>query len=169
MQAVEEMLAVEKLFDRGLAQFNSGRIVQAYEIFQQAAQKSAKHPDFELAELRIYQGYCRWRINHERDEDQAASGVEMLQKAMGKCQRHQPGWILLGRVVKERGHPEEARRFFIKALKLNPENKDALREMERLKREKEGTSGGKGKGKGLFGRLFSRGKKDKKKSGKKGD
>jgi len=164
MEAVQAMLAIEKLFDKGLAQFNSGRVVQASEIFEQASDKCAQHPDFEMAELHIYQGYCRWRLHHGRDDDEAAKGVELLQNAMQKCQRHQPGWILLGRVVKERGHPDEARRFFIRALKLNPENKDALREMERLKREKEGPGGGKKKG--FFGRLF--GKKDKKSRKKEG-
>ena len=68
-------------------------------------------------------------------------------------------------MVKPRGHPEEARKLFIRTLKINPENKDALREMERLKREKGGDAGDKPKG--FFGRLFSRGKDDKKK--KKGD
>lgn len=160
MEAVQEMLAIEKLVDKGVAEFKAGRIVKAHEILQQAIEKSARHPDFEVPELRVYMGYCLWRLNHERDEDEAARGVEMLQNAMNKNQRNQEGWILLGRVVKARGHPEEARKLFIKTLKLNPENKDALREMERLKREKEGGSGGKGK-KGFFGRLFG-GKKDKK-------
>ncbi len=163
MEAVQELLAIEKLFDRGIAQFRSGRIVQAYEMFQQVVTLSAKHPDFEVPEFRIYLGYCLWRLNHERDEDEAERGVEMLQNAMNKAQRHQEGWVLLGRVVKQRGHPEEARKLFIRALKINPENKDALREMERLKREKGGDGGEKGKG--FFGRLFSRGKKADKKKG----
>ncbi len=165
MEQVQELLAIEKLFDRGIAQFHSGRIVQAYEMFQQVVVLAAKHPDFDVPEFRIYLGYCLWRLNHERDEDEASRGVEMLQGAMNKAQRHQEGWVLLGRVVKQRGHPEEARKLFIRTLKINPENKDALREMERLKREKGGDAGDKPKG--FFGRLFSRGKDDKKK--KKGD
>ena len=162
MEAVQEMLAIEKNFDRGLAQFRAGRIVQAYEMFQEVITLSAKHPDFEVPEFRIYLGYCLWRLNHERDEDEAERGVEMLQNAMNKAQRHQEGWVLLGRVVKQRGHPDEARKLFIRALKINPENKDALREMGRLKREKGGGDSG-NKPKGFLGRLFSRGK------GKKGD
>lgn len=172
MEAVQEMLAIEKSFDRGLAQFRAGRIVQAHEMFAKVLEMSAKHPDFEVPEFRIYMGYCLWRLNHERDEDEAARGVEMLQGAMNKAQSHQEGWVLLGRVVKARGHPEEARKLFIRALKLNPENKDALREMERLKRERGGgrSSDGGDKPKGFFGRFFSKGKKgDKKKKKKKGD
>ncbi len=162
MEAVQEMLAIEKSFDRGLAQFRAGRIVQAHEMFTKVLEMSARHPDFEVPEFRIYQGYCIWRLNHERDEDEAARGAEMLQGAMNKAQRHQEGWVLLGRVVKARGFPDEARKLFIRALKINPENKDALREMERLKREKEGEP----KKKGFFGKLFSRGGKgDKKKKG----
>jgi tetratricopeptide (TPR) repeat protein len=170
MEAVQEMLAIEKSFDRGLAQFRAGRIVQAHEMFAKVLVMSAKHPDFEVPEFRIYMGYCLWRLNHERDEDEASRGVEMLQNAMNKAQSHQEGWVLLGRVVKQRGHPEEARKLFIRALKLNPENKDALREMERLKRERGGgKSGASGdKPKGFLGRLFSRGKKGDKKK-KKGD
>jgi len=164
MEAVQEMLAIEKYFDRGLAQFRAGRIVQAHEMFSKVLEMSAKHPDFEVPEFRIYMGYCTWRINHERDDDEAERGVEMLQTAMNKAQRHQEGWVLLGRVVKARGHSDEARKLFIRALKINPENKDALREMERLKRERGGGDTEKKK-KGFFGRLFGKkkGKKDDKK------
>ncbi len=163
MEAVQELLAIEKHFDRGLAQFRAGRIVQAHEMFTKVLEMSVRHPDFEVPEFRIFPGYCIWRLNHERDEDEATRGAEMLQEAMNKAQRHQEGWVLLGRVVKARGHPDEARKLFIRALKINPENKDALREMERLKREKSGDSG---KGKGFFGKLFSRAKKNgKKKNG----
>ncbi len=160
-EQVQELLAIEKLFDRGLAQFRSGRIVQAHEMFTQVITMSAKHPEFEVPEFRIYLGYCIWRVNHERDEDEAERGVEMLQGAMNKLQSHKEGWVLLGRVVKARGHRDQARKLFIRALKLDPENKDARRELERLKRER----GGGDKPKGFFGKLFSRGKKksDKKK------
>jgi tetratricopeptide (TPR) repeat protein len=134
-EQVQELLAIEKLFDRGLAQFRSGRIVQAHEIFGQVLTMAAKHPDFDVPEFRIYQGYCIWRMNFGRDDDEADNGVEMLQAAMNKSQQHQEGWILLARIVRERGHPDKAKRFVIRALKLNPENKDALREMERCRRE----------------------------------
>ena len=167
MEQVQELLAIEKLFDRGLAQFHRGRIVQAHEMFSQVIQLSAKHPEFEVPEFRIYLGYCLWRLNHERDEDEASRGVEMLQNAMNKAQRHQEGWVLLGRAVKQRGYSDEARKLFIRALKINPENKDALREMGRLKAERGG--GEADKPKGFFGRLFSRGKKKGDKKPKKGD
>jgi hypothetical protein len=48
---------------------------------------------------------------------------------------------------------DEARKLFIRALKINPENKDAVREMERIKREREQAETQKG---GFLARLFSR-------------
>ena len=162
MEEVQELLAIEKSFDRGLAQFRAGRIVQAHEMFSKVIELSARHPDFEVPEFRIYLGYCLWRLNHERDDDEADRGVEMIQGAMNKAQNHQEGWVLLSRIVRERGHPDKAKRFVIRALKLNPENKDALRELERIRRE---LNPDEYKKKGFFGRLFSRKKTDKKKKG----
>ena len=166
MEQVQELLAIEKSFDRGLAQFRAGRIVQAHEMFAKVIELSARHPDFEVPEFRIYLGYCIWRLNHERDDDEADRGVELIQNAMNKAQNHQEGWVLLSRIVRERGHPDKAKRFVIRALKLNPENKDALRELERIRRE---LNPDEFKKKGFFGRLFSRKKKDDKKTKKRGD
>jgi len=166
MEEVQALLAIEKLFDRALALFHSGRIVQAADMFRQVVVQASSHPDFDVPEFHIYYGYCMWRMAHGRDEEKADEGVEMMQAALNKNQRHKEGLLLLGRVLRERGHPEEARRFFIKVLKLDPEHKDALRQLARLKREKEGRGRGRGKSSGkdsprpgFFSRLFSRGKK----------
>jgi curved DNA-binding protein CbpA len=162
LEAVQEILATERLIDRGLAQFRSGRLVQAYELFQQAQEKAAGIKEFKSSDLGIYLGYLTWRLQLGRDDEAAERGFNMLQDALNEAQRHQDGWVLLGRILKERGSADEARRCFIRALKINPENKDAFREMDRMKKEKEEAEQA---GKGFLARLFSR-KKGKEKEKK---
>ncbi|MFH1469473.1 MAG: DnaJ domain-containing protein [Pseudomonadota bacterium] len=164
-EEVERILAVERLIDRGLAQFRAGRMVQAHELLAQARVDGAGIKDFKSADLDIYLGYLMWRVGQGRDEDEAERGLVMLQEALNEAQRHQDGWVLLGRVMKERGNLDEARKCFIKTLKINPENKDAFREMDRMKKEKEQADH---QAKGFFARLFSR-KKNGAREKKKGD
>jgi len=164
-EEVERILAVERLIDRGLAQFRSGRLMQAHELLTQAKAQGTDIKDFKSADLNIYLGYLTWRVNQGRDEDEAERGLVMLQDALNEAQRHQDGWVLLGRVMKERGGLDEARKCFIRALKINPENKDAFREMDRMKKEKEQAEAS---SRGFFARIFAR-RKDAGKEKKKGE
>lgn len=153
MEQVQAYWAGEAEFKRGLAAFNAGRIVQAHENFRAAVEAV---PD-EL-EFRAYYGFSTFMLNHKTDPQQAESGMEMLKEVLERNKEQErkldTAWVLLGRIYRERGEDRAAKRCFVQALRINPANPDAQREMRRL-----GSSDDKGKAnekKGLFSRLFGK-------------
>ena len=64
------------------------------------------------------------------------------------------GWVLLGRAYRELGEKDAAKRALVQALRFNPANPDAPRELRRL----EGKTGGQKSEKkpGFFGKLFGK-------------
>jgi len=154
-EEVKEILEAEKQFDRGLAAFRNGQIVNAHSIFQEAVAKVSDRPEF-----RVYLGYCTWRLNHGRDEEMAESGIAMLQGAMNEGMKSEEGWILMGRMLKVRDQLAEAKKCYLRALKKNPENREALRELERMtggkKKKKAPKDEGPAGGGGFLRRIFSR-------------
>jgi tetratricopeptide (TPR) repeat protein len=142
MERVKEILKAEANFDKAVAHFRAGRIVQAHEILENCVVQVPDAPEF-----RAYLGYTTWKLNEERDPEAAQKGEDMLKAAMENSVKLDNGWVLLGLVYKAKDLEDMAKMTFVKALKINPSNEFAVREMKRLSRDKKDTrSGG-----GLFG------------------
>jgi len=142
MERVKEILKAEADFDKAVAHFRAGRIVQAHEILQACVAQVPDAPEFQA-----YLGYTTWKLNEERDPEAALKGEDMLKAAMGSSVKLDNGWVLMGLLYKAKGLEDLAKMTFVKALKINPSNEFAVREMKRLTRgKKETRSGG-----GLFG------------------
>ena len=157
MEQVEQYWAGEADFKRGLAAFNAGRMRQSHELFVSAVEKV---PD-EL-EFRAYLGFTTFSLNATSDAEKADEGKEMLKDVLEKnkeqTRKLDSAWVLMGRVFREQDNIQGAKRCFVQALKLNPSNGDAQREMRRLTG---GSPGGKKSGqkeekKGFFSRWFGR-------------
>lgn len=154
MEQVQNYWAAESDFKRGVAAFNAGRMQEAHKMFEAAV---ARVPD-EL-EFRAYFGFTTFQTFRARDPEKAEEGKEMLKEVLEKNKEQQRkldgAWVLLGRIYRDIGNLDSAKRCFIQALKLNPSNPDATREMKRL-------SGGQPGGKkeeekpGFFARLFGK-------------
>jgi curved DNA-binding protein CbpA len=154
MEQVQNYWSAESDFKRGVAAFNAGRMQEAHKMFEAAV---ARVPD-EL-EFRAYLGFTTFQTYRARDPDKAEEGKEMLKEVLEKNKEQQRkldgAWVLLGRIYRDIGNLDSAKRCFIQALKLNPSNPDATREMKRL-------SGGQPGGKkeeekpGFFARLFGK-------------
>ena len=154
MEQVREILKAEGNFERAVKHFRSGRIIKAHEIFQSCAEEI---PD--AKEFRAYLGFTTWKIHFGSDVEKADSGEVMLKEAMQGSEKLDAGWVLLALLYRAKGQDDLARISLMKALKINPNNPEAVHEMKRMKREKE-------EPKGLFSGFFKRGKKkDKKKDG----
>ena len=67
------------------------------------------------------------------------------------------GWVLLGRAYRELGEKDAAKRALVQALRFNPANSDATRELRRL--EGKASAPSEDKKPGFFGRLFGKNKK----------
>ena len=165
MEQLQVYWAAEEKFKRGLALFNQGRLPQAHDLFGQAV---AACPD-EL-EFRAYFGYTTFSTVRSSDPQGAREAIEIIREVIDLNQsqerRLDSAWVLLGRAYREIGETDFAKRILTNALKMNPNNGDALRELRRLtgkkaagKSSSEGDKnqdGDKKGGKGLLGGLFGR-------------
>jgi len=146
MERVKEILKAESDFDKAVAHFKAGRIVQAHEILQSCVEQVPDAPEF-----RAYLGYTTWKLHIEREPETAEAGETMLKEAMEQSVKLDDGWVLLGLLYKAKDLEDLAKMSFIKALKINPSNESAVREMKRLNRDKKEDSNS-----GLLKRLFTR-------------
>ena len=157
MEQVKAMLDAEADFKKGLAAFNAGRLSAAHKLFENAV---ASVP--EELEFRAYRAYTTFSLNRKTDQEKANSAIEELRDILDANQQQERrldgGWVLLGRAFRESGDPEAAERALVQALRYNPANPDAPRELRRLK-GKQQTNKEEEKP-GFFAKLF--GKKTKK-------
>ena len=65
-------------------------------------------------------------------------------------------WVLLGRAYREIGEKESAKRVLVQALKFNPANPDAPRELRRLEGKTSSQKSQGSKKPGFFGRMFGK-------------
>jgi hypothetical protein len=157
MAQVEQVWAAEAEFKRGLAAFHAGRTRQAHDLFAAASEKV---PD-EL-EFRAYLGFTTFSLHHKTDAEKAEAGKEMLKEVLDKNKDQQRkldgAWVLLGRVYRDTDNEAAARKCFVQALKLNPANADATREMRRLSGAAPGQPAKREDDKkpGFFARLFGK-------------
>ncbi len=157
MEQVEAYWAAESEFKRGLALFNNGRIKEAHEQFQMAVDKV---PD-EL-EFRAYWSFTSFQQVKGQDTEKAEAFKDMLKEVLEKNKEQDRkldgAWVLLGRMYRDLDNDAAARRCFVQALKLNPANGDANREMRRLSGQAPGQKKEESKDekKGFFGRLFGK-------------
>jgi curved DNA-binding protein CbpA len=131
MEQLQSYWAAEKEFKRGKAAFHQGRVLQAHERFKAAVDKV---PD-EL-EFRAFLGYTTYHLNKTKDRDAAAGGFEMLKEVLeiNKEQERKldEGWVLMGQIHRDEERPGAAKKAFMQALRFNPANGDAERELRRL-------------------------------------
>ena len=116
-------------------------------------------------EFRAYLGFTTFQLHKTGDVDAADRGKEMLKDVLERNKEQDrkldAAWVLMGRIFRDQGNDKGAKRCFRQALKLNPSNSDAVREMRRL------AGGGPGRRKaepekktgGFFSRWFGGGKK----------
>jgi len=146
-EKVKQILRAEDDFRDAVAHLTAGRIVQAHERLKEVVEIVPDEPEF-----RAYLGYTTFKLNKGRDDDEAARGEEALRIAVENVANAPGAWVLMGKVYNENGHPDLARRCFVKALKIQPTNPEANLEMKRLKESKSKEKGGSGFLKGLFGK-----------------
>lgn len=156
MAQVTALLDAEADFKKGLAAFNAGRLSAAHKLFESSA---AAAPD-EL-EFCAYRAYTTFALNRQSDLEAANHAINDLKDILDANQSQQRrldgGWVLLGRAYREMGDKDAAKRCLVQALRYNPANPDAPRELRRIE-GKAGPQRGAGDGKkpGFFGKLFGK-------------
>ena len=155
MAQVTALLDAEADFKKGLAAFNAGRLSAAHKLFESAA---AAAPD-EL-EFCAYRSYTTFALNRQTDMEAANHAINDLKDILDANQNQQRrldgGWVLLGRAYREMGDKDAAKRCLVQALRYNPANPDAPRELRRLEGKSAPQKGDGGKKPGFFGKLFGK-------------
>jgi Tfp pilus assembly protein PilF len=79
----------------------------------------------------------------------AAEAMEHVQRALKLAPDREKPYLFMGRLCKAIGRPDAAEKMFVRALKIQPDCIDALRELRLINMRRE-------KGKSLIGRLLRR-------------
>jgi tetratricopeptide (TPR) repeat protein len=132
MEKVQQIFAAENDFKAGMQHFNAGRFSQAAEVFHRCAELVPEEKIYGA-----YWGFCTFRMNHGKNEEAAQGGIDVIKAAIDQGSKLDAGWALLGQAYRLMGEEDMARRCLVQALRLNPSNPDAYREMKRLQAQKE--------------------------------
>ncbi len=160
MEKVQAIFAAEERFKVGLRALQASKLVEAHDIFQEIVEAVPEEHEF-----RAHLGYTIFRLHYGKDDDRADGGRDLIKAAIDAVAKMDAGYVLLGQTYALEGKPEVARKCYIRALKQNPSNPDAHREMKRLERAREEQERREA---GFFKNLFGGKKKGKGKKGKKG-
>ena len=162
-EAMEQLQAywkAEAAFNKGKTLFNQGQLARAHDYFKEAAESSP-----ETLEFLAYYGYTTFSVNRNSNLKQAEIGLGTLKEVLELNKEQEikldSAWTLMGRAYRENNSPDKARRALKQALRINPSNPDAVREMKRLtgqsgpqkKKKKDSQEESKG---GFFSRLFGK-------------
>ena len=122
-------------------------------------------------EFRAYFAFTTFKQAHQSgDEIAAEEAKEMLKDVLEKNKEQErkldAAWVLAGIVHRDLGSDASAKRYLVQALKLNPSNADANRELRRItgkapgqkKPDAKSNAKEEKKGGGFFRRLFGGGK-----------
>lgn len=158
MEHVKALLDSEASFKKGLAAFNAGRLSAAHKFFEEAVAGAPEELEF-----CAYKAYTTFALNRKTDMDVANGALQSLRDTLDANQHQERrldgGWVLLGRAYRELGEKEASKRALVQALRFNPANPDAPRELRRLEGKMGGSKTEETEEKpGFFKKLFGRGK-----------
>ncbi|MFT4976739.1 MAG: tetratricopeptide (TPR) repeat protein [Myxococcota bacterium] len=150
MEQLEAYWSAEANFKKGVAAFNQGQLRQAHEFLTGAVEVVPEELEF-----RAYHAYTSFAMERTTDPERAMEHIDTLKNVIERNQEQERkldmAWVLLGRAYREIGEPDKAKRCVVQALRINPSNPDATREMKRLATQKK-----QNEKKGFFARLFNR-------------
>ena len=162
-QAMEELQsywAAEEDFKRGMALFNQGRMPQAHINFQKAVDACPNELEF-----RAYLGFTTFYSFKNSDPEAAQKGIDDIKDVIELNQEQErkldSAWMLIGRAYRETNEMEKAKRALTQALRINPSNADAVRELKRVMGPSQASPKKEAaqepeKKKGFFGGLFGK-------------
>ena len=156
MEEVKALLDSEASFKKGLAAYNAGRLSAAHKFFEEAVSGAPEELEF-----CAYKANTTFALNRKTDREKADSALQDLRDTLDANQhqkrRLDGGWVLLGRAYRELGEKDASKRALVQALRFNPSNPDAPRELRRLEGKKSGSKTEDADEKpGFFKKLFGR-------------
>lgn len=148
------IMEAESIFQRAEVLVRRGQAAAAEPLLRQAIDMNRGEPEFWA-----YYGFSIYAAHGSSQVDAARSA---LQKAIALMPSLDVSYEFLGRIAHQEGQLPQAQKHFEEALKLNPQNHEAARELRLITmRTSEGNNGAKKKGSGTnkegwLARLFKR-------------
>lgn len=126
MEKVQVIMAAEAAFKKGLLLLNAGKLGEALAQFKKAVEG---YP--EEGEFRAYYGYALFRVKEKTDSKAAREGIDLVQSGAEVRENNPKPWQLLGKAYLQLGDYDQAKANLRKALKIHPDNPEALRDYKR--------------------------------------
>ncbi|HEY8156016.1 MAG TPA: DUF4388 domain-containing protein [Myxococcota bacterium] len=159
----QEYVLGQRKADREAAELAEGRRALDAEIQFQQGDAAMRARDYSTAlrcfgralelypEEGEYHAHYGWvlHLSHPNDTAMASEAMEHVQRALKLAPDREKPYLFMGRLCKAIGRADAAEKMFARALKIQPDCLDALRELRLINMRRE-------KGKSLIGRLLRR-------------
>lgn len=143
------VMEAEGLFHRGQNMVQRGSAAQAEPILRQAVKLNPGEGEFW-----VYFGFALFSAQGQDVAEEARAAIE---KGLAIAPKLSAGYAFLGRIARASGEMTHAREMFEQALRLDPKNTDAKREMRVLSlRERNAQAEPKKERKGLLGKILGK-------------
>ncbi len=148
IEEVQAVLQADRHFKTGIGLLNAGNLPGAHAAFARARDLYPKEPEYNAC-----YGFTLFRMHHPRDKKKCEEAEKLLHTAIRQNPKLDWANLFLGRIYLAKNDPHLAARYFVRALKINPANLEAGRELQQLRTRREQKSGG------LFSSFFGKFKK----------
>jgi len=101
-----------------------------------------------------YHAHYGWALHlcHPGDASLAQEAVEHVRRGAKLARNHEKPYLFLGRLYKSLGRPQAAERLFAKAVQVQPDCVEAMRELRLIQMRRERSRGARARIRRLFGR-----------------
>lgn len=145
IEEVQTVLQADQHYKTGIGLLNAGNIMGAHAAFTRARELYPKEPEYNAC-----YGYTLFKLSYPNQAEKAEEGEKMLHDAIRQNQKLDRANLFLGRIYLAKDNPDQAAKYFVRALKINGSNIEAGRELTALKNRREQ------KETGLFSSLFGK-------------
>jgi CheY-like chemotaxis protein/tetratricopeptide (TPR) repeat protein len=131
----QRALRAELAFQKGEALLRARRYEEAHEQFAEAVET---YP--EEGEYLAYQGWAYYLVSPD-EHGRISKAAKMVQQGRKLAPDREKPYLFLGRLFKAAGRPDTAERMFTRAIQLDPDQVEALRELRLMNMRRQKSRG----------------------------
>lgn len=140
---VQALVSAEIQFQKGMVYYKSQDYIKAEECFKWAVKLNPQEAE--------YNGWLGWVLYKKQPDDSQMrkKAEEAINHALQMNPKWDQGYLFLAHLARIQKDEERAEKYFQKALEVNPNNQEALREVRLINMRKQ-------KSEGIFKKLFKK-------------
>lgn len=142
---VQIVLQADQHYKTGIGLLNAGNLTGAHAAFGRARDMYPKE-----AEYNACYGFTLFRLSYPANQEKCKEAEKLIEDALRQNPKLDRANLFLGRMALIKDNSELAAKYFVRALKINPTNMEAGRELQNLKAKRDQQETG------LFSSLFGR-------------